>query len=246
MQRRNLLLLLSIFLPFFIFATTKNIPEKILFTVTFNQMTKVNEKFLMKQQSDLEQKNEVVNEKNEESEVIETENTEEKAEDLDNSSDVNQDISVENEDVAENEGVTEGEEEDICLSEEQRDFYQNVLEKNKADLEMKLFNFIKSKNITTAFFRSLENPENVPEINIFVENYQSGEFNLIKNINTKMTYVVEIKDRNKKNVAKIKKKYIVKTVSSMPLEAQRLSELNQRFVKDLFRLMTRYLQEKIQ
>jgi hypothetical protein len=58
--------------------------------------------------------------------------------------------------------------------------------------------------------------------------------------------VVEIKDRNKKNVAKIKKKYIVKTVSSMPLEAQRLSELNQRFVKDLFRLMTRYLQEKIQ
>ena len=60
-----------------------------------------------------------------------------------------------------------------------------------------------------------------------------------------MTYIVEIQNRNKKNIAKIKKKYIVRTVSSKPLEAQRLSELNERFIKDIYRLMTRYLQDKM-
>ena len=32
---------------------------------------------------------------------------------------------------------------------------------------------------------------------------------------------------------------------SKPLEAQRLSELNERFIKDIYRLMTRYLQDKM-
>ena len=90
----------------------------------------------------------------------------------------------------------------------------------------------------------MENPENVPEIHIYIENYQSGEFNLIKNINTQMTYTAEVINRNKKSVAKIRKKYRVRTVSSKPLEAQRLSELNERFVKEIFRLITKYLQDK--
>ncbi len=200
----------------------------------------------MKNQDSGELKLDVVGEKSETLEAAEAETTEGKTENIDVSDDTEQFLSEENNDVTESEEATEGVKEDVYLSDDQRTFYLSVLEKNKADIEMKLFNFIKNKNITTSFFRSLENPENVPEINVFVENYQSGEFNLIKNINTKMTYVVEIRDRNKKNVAKIKKKYIVKTVSSKPLEAQRLAELNQKFVKDLFRLMIRYLQDEIQ
>ncbi|MCH5149751.1 MAG: hypothetical protein J1G30_03705 [Spirochaetales bacterium] len=133
---------------------------------------------------------------------------------------------------------------DIYLSEEQTLFYQDVLDKNKSDLEMKLFKMVKNNNIKTAFFRSMENSENIPEIIVYMEQYQSGEFNLIQNINTQMTYRAEVINGNKKIVAKIRKKYIVKTVSSSPLEAQRLSEVNERFAKKLFRLMTKYLQDK--
>ena len=103
----------------------------------------------------------------------------------------------------ETENVTETN--DIYLSEEEEKFYLNVLDKNKSDLEMKLFKFIQGKNIKTTFFRSMENPANTPEIHVFIDNYQSGEFNLIKNVNTQMTYIVEIQNRNKKNIAKIKK-----------------------------------------
>lgn len=219
MLRKSLFLLLML-LPFFMFGTDKVFPEKILFNITFNEKTKINGKYLKSESKEIK-----LNEAEQENieQMPQTETKEENSEETENVTETN----------------------DIYLSEEEEKFYLNVLDKNKSDLEMKLFKFIQGKNIKTTFFRSMENPANTPEIHVFIDNYQSGEFNLIKNVNTQMTYIVEIQNRNKKNIAKIKKKYIVRTVSSKPLEAQRLSELNERFIKDIYRLMTRYLQDKM-
>ena len=217
MLRKSLFLLLML-LPFFMFGTDKVFPEKILFNITFNEKTKINGKYLKSESIE-----ENLSDLSSDEQMPQTETKEENSEETENVTETN----------------------DIYLSEEEEKFYLNVLDKNKSDLEMKLFKFIQGKNIKTTFFRSMENPANTPEIHVFIDNYQSGEFNLIKNVNTQMTYIVEIQNRNKKNIAKIKKKYIVRTVSSKPLEAQRLSELNERFIKDIYRLMTRYLQDKM-
>lgn len=232
MLRKSLFLLLML-LPFFMFGTNKVFPEKILFNITFNEKTKINAKYLKSESKEI---------KLNEAEQENIEQIEESLSDLSNDEQMPQ-TETKEENSEETENVTETN--DIYLSEEEEKFYLNVLDKNKSDLEMKLFKFIQGKNIKTTFFRSMENPANTPEIHVFVDSYQSGEFNLIKNVNTQMTYIVEIQNRNKKNIAKIKKKYIVRTVSSKPLEAQRLSELNERFIKDIYRLMTRYLQDKM-
>lgn len=232
MLRKSLFLLLML-LPFFMFGTNKVFPEKILFNITFNEKTKINGKYLKSESKEIK-----LNEAKQEN----IEQIEESLSDLSSDEQMPQ-TETKEENSEETENVTETN--DIYLSEEEEKFYLNVLDKNKSDLEMKLFKFIQGKNIKTTFFRSMENPANTPEIHVFIDNYQSGEFNLIKNVNTQMTYIVEIQNRNKKNIAKIKKKYIVRTVSSKPLEAQRLSELNERFIKDIYRLMTRYLQDKM-
>lgn len=232
MLRKSLFLLLML-LPFFMFGTDKVFPEKILFSITFNEKTKINGKYLKSESKEI---------KLNEAEQENIEQIEESLSDLSSDEQMPQ-TETKEENSEETENVTETN--DIYLSEEEEKFYLNVLDKNKSDLEMKLFKFIQGKNIKTTFFRSMENPANTPEIHVFVDSYQSGEFNLIKNVNTQMTYIVEIQNRNKKNIAKIKKKYIVRTVSSKPLEAQRLSELNERFIKDIYRLMTRYLQDKM-
>lgn len=234
MLKRIILLLLSVFLPFFTFSVVKSkeieFPEKVLFVVTFDEKTKINGKYMKIPEENL-QNNEEKLQYNVENEVSSDVILEDALPELQKYSD----------DSKENNSVQKKE---IYLSDEQMLFYQDVLNKNKSDLEMKLFKIVKSKSIKTAFFRNMEDSENIPEIAVYIENYQSGEFNLIKNINTQMTYNVEVINRNKKTVAKIKKKYIVKTVSSKPLEAQRLSEVNERFAKELFRLMTKYLQDK--
>lgn len=234
MLKRIILLLLSVLLPFFTFSVSKgkktNFPEKVLFIVNFDEKTKINEKYMKVHEETLPD-NKEENQNNVETDVSSDtaleENLPEQQENADNSK--------------ENSSIQKKE---IYLSDEQTLFFQDVLNKNKSDLEMKLFKIVKSKNVKTAFFRNMENSENIPEIHVYIENYQSGEFNLIKNINTQMTYSAEVISRDKKNIAKIRKKYIVKTVSSKPLEAQRLSEVNERFAKELFRLMTKYLQDK--
>lgn len=248
MLRKIVFQLLLIFLPVLIFCSVEKnnivFPEKVLFTVSFNENTKVNNKFLLSQKKDSGQKENVV----EEMPATSTEEKENIEEKLSNEEEVsnNEKKTEEAAEKLSDKSQTDNEKaiSDLYLSEEQQKFYFDILNKNKVDLEMKLYNFIKNKDIKTAFFRSMENPENVPEIHICIENYQSGEFNLIKNTNTQMTYTAKVINRNKKSIAKIKKKYIVKTVSSKPLEAQRLSELNERFVKEIFRLITKYLQEK--
>lgn len=228
---KKIILLLSILLPFFTFSIAKSnktdFPEKVLFTVNFDEKTRING-MLMKPSKE---------EPNDDEKML-----------LDN--DVSSDtVPKENLPKPQNDSEETTEKappqrEEIYLSDEQTMFYQDVLNKNKSDLEMNLFKTMKSKGVRTTFFRSLENQEGIPEIHVYIENYQSGEFNLIKNVNTQMTYTAEVINKNKKNIAKIKKKYIVKTVSSKPLEAQRLSEVNERFAKELFRLMTKYLQDK--
>ena len=240
MLKKTIFQLLLIFFPMFIFCSEKKnnivFPEKVLFTVSFNENTKVNNKFLLSQEKVSNQKEGLIEEEASTEEKLLNEenvpNIEKKTEET--SEKLSTETKTDNE-----KAVAE-----LYLSEDQQKFYLDILNKNKVDLEMKLYNFIKNKDIKTAFFRSMENPENVPEIHIYIENYQSGEFNLIKNINTQMTYTAEVINRNKKSVAKIRKKYIVRTVSSKPLEAQRLSELNERFVKEIFRLITKYLQDK--
>ncbi len=234
MLKRIILLLLSVLLPFFTFSISKgkktDFPEKVLFIVNFDEKTKINEKYMKVYEEILPgNKEEIQNnvETDVSSDTALEEKLPEQQENIDNSK--------------ENSSIQKKE---IYLSDEQTLFFQDVLNKNKSDLEMKLFKIVKSKNVKTAFFRNMENTENIPEIHVYIENYQSGEFNLIKNINTQMTYSAEVISRDKKNIAKIRKKYIVKTVSSKPLEAQRLSEVNERFAKELFRLMTKYLQDK--
>ena len=248
MLRKTIFQLLLIFLPVLIFCSVKKnnivFPEKVLFTVSFNENTKVNNKFLLSPQKNSGQKENIT----EEMPATSTEEKENIEKTISNEENVsnNEEKTEETTEKLSDKSETGNEKAlaDLYLSEELQKFYIDILNKNKLDLEMKLYNFIKNKDIKTAFFRSMENTENVPEIHICIENYQSGEFNLIKNINTQMTYTAEIINRNKKSIAKIKKKYIVKTVSSKPLEAQRLSELNERFVKEIFRLITKYLQDK--
>lgn len=241
MSKRIIFLLLSISVPFFTFGIMKNnkphFPKKVLFTVNFDEKTKINGLLIKPANEQLNDEADKLRD-NADDETLNLHN--------ENSADAvfneNQSQSQNDSDKSENETPTKKKE--IYLSEEQTQFYREVLNKNKSDLEMNLFKVMKSNDVKTAFFRSLENSENVPELHVYMENYQSGEFNLIKNINTQMTYRVEVISKNKKNIAKIRKKYIVKTVSSMPLEAQRLSEINERFAKELFRLMTKYLQDK--
>ena len=230
---KKIIFLLSIFLHSFTFSTVKSkeieFPEKVLFVVNFDEKTKINGKYMKIPEAKLQ---------NDEKKIQNNAET-----------DVSSDVVLEDnlpepqDASADSAESDQAQKKDIYLSEEQTLFYQDVLDKNKSDLEMKLFKMVKNNNIKTAFFRSMENSENIPEIIVYMEQYQSGEFNLIQNINTQMTYRAEVINGNKKIVAKIRKKYIVKTVSSSPLEAQRLSEVNERFAKKLFRLMTKYLQD---
>lgn len=232
MLKRIIFLLLSVFLPFFTFSIVKSkeieFPEKVLFVVTFDENTKINGKYMKIPEENAQSNEELWNSESDVSSDVVSQDALSGSQKL-------------SDDSKENDSAQK---EEMYLSEEQTLFYQNVLNKNKSDLEMNLFKIVKSKNVKTVFFRNMENSENIPEITVYMEDYQSGEFNLIKNINTQITYYVEVINRNKKNVAKIKKKYIVRTVSSKPLEAQRLSEVNERFAKELFRLMTKYLQNK--
>ena len=206
MLRKIVFQLLLIFLPVLIFCSVEKnnivFPEKVLFTVSFNENTKVNNKFLLSQKKDSGQKENVV----EEMPATSTEEKENIEEKLSNEEEVsnNEKKTEEAAEKLSDKSQTDNEKaiSDLYLSEEQQKFYFDILNKNKVDLEMKLYNFIKNKDIKTAFFRSMENPENVPEIHICIENYQSGEFNLIKNTNTQMTYTAKVINRNKKSSAK--------------------------------------------
>ena len=142
MLKKTIFQLLLIFFPMFIFCSEKKnnivFPEKVLFTVSFNENTKVNNKFLLSQEKVSNQKEGLIEEEASTEEKLLNEenvpNIEKKTEET--SEKLSTETKTDNE-----KAVAE-----LYSSEDQQKFYLDILNKNKVDLEMKLYNFIKNKN----------------------------------------------------------------------------------------------------
>lgn len=255
MSKTNSFVTIILLLTLKLFATEQTLPSKILFIIKTSENIKINGKRFPKDKpttkltTTKEEKTPITSielETKEESDEQDTDKTNIKEK---NSSDTNDstlketDIRNTTEDeTSKSENIKKSVTNDNrFLSENDSTFYKERLEQNRVDIEKKLFALITQEHKSCKLYRKKEVTKGIPEITVTIEEYNQGEFNFIRDVNTQIRYSITIKNGKKKTIANFRKKYIVRAISSQPLEGQRLSILNKNFVDDLYKLIQKKL-----
>lgn len=126
--------------------------------------------------------------------------------------------------------------------EKKRAYYVNQFSKIETDIHKKLFTDVYKNRLGIELYKYV--PDSTDDINLMltikVINYTEGEYNLIKNINTKIKYEVTLSNAENKIIAKFKKSYILVTDFEYPIELLRLSKINEILSHDITHHLKRY------
>jgi hypothetical protein len=201
-----------------------SVPEKIILIIIKDEQTKINNLYFMQDINSVNELEDVSEE------VKETEEIETKKEAGDN-----EEVNDVEEIVKDDSQKTKKSEEKYITDPLKIVYYSNLFEKIKDNIEEVLFTEFHNKKLEIELYRNSADLTSGKDLimQIILRNYEEGEFNLIKNRDTKIRYDVNIMNIEEKLIANFSKNYILRTDHNFPLEIHRISEINKKFSADL-------------
>lgn len=198
-------------------------PEKIILTIIKDEQTKINNLYFNKDINVIIESEEKIEE------IIKPEEKEGEEESEDNEE-------AESDETVKEEIKKNKKDEIKYITDPSKiEYYTNLFEKIKENIEEVLFTEFHRKKLEIELYR--DSADSVSEKDLFMQiilrNYEEGEFNLIKNRDTKIRYDVNIMNNEEKLIANFSRNYILRTDHNFPLEIHRISEINKKFSADL-------------